>query len=569
VKWFSFIRRFVDSVEQIRYASKAIQEGIANQAALMNDKLGEIVGSLDNEQRILNDKLGEIVGSLDNEQRTLNDKLGEIVGSLDNEQRILNDKLSEFIGNSADHQEASNEKLSELLSGLEIERRMLDGKLSKLISNSASQQRMLADKLSELLGHYVDEQRDWNLARSRSSSPDVRLAAEAAERIPIIYLCYSDTDHDRTYTENLLGYVEAAGIKCCTVRLCNSGERPELEACLHENTTAVIGYNSQLDHSRLPDGSFLEAAAARGIPIIQWILDHPSTRWREFSNSTSRNSRFLFNSRYSEQYFQQYCLPGALTATMGGVGPNWRSRVGELSWESFQLRPINCLIPINLTRLSGGPEEVQKQIAALDSVLARAVIEAAERARFDLNEPLETHLHDALGDHGRTASNEVFNECFNLVDAAVQAHRRLRILEIARDYPVFIQTDESALNYIQGGKAQWATGVSMPVTAARMTSCRAVLSVSALNDMIHDRTMNALNAGCVAIVEDSLAHRTAFEDMNDALFFRYDDDSLSRCFSVVCDQALQSYQIAKTGFGLRSNPRLNFGEFENVLRLAR
>ncbi len=48
----------------------------------------------------------------------------------------------------------------------------------------------------------------------------------------------------------------------------------------------------------------------------------------------------------------------------------------------------------------------------------------------------------------------------------------------------------------------------MQETLLRMTQCRSVLSVSPLNDMIHDRTMNAVNAGCVPIVEDNLAHRS-------------------------------------------------------------
>jgi hypothetical protein len=35
--------------------------------------------------------------------------------------------------------------------------------------------------------------------------------------------------------------------------------------------------------------------------------------------------RYLLNTEGERQYFETYCLPGALTATMGGVGPNRRS----------------------------------------------------------------------------------------------------------------------------------------------------------------------------------------------------------------------------------------------------
>ena len=255
----------------------------------------------------------------------------------------------------------------------------------------------------------------------------------------------------------------------------------------------------------------MAAAKSRGVPVIQWILDHPSCRWMEFNTSTSANSRFLLNSRYSEHFFLQHCMPGAMTAIMGGVGPNQRARVAKLSRESFIERPIKCMVPLSLKRVGGTIEETRAAIDALDGSLATAVNEATSSARFDLTQPLETHLVAALDTSARAVDDRAFNSCYWLLEECVQTFRRLRIFEIARDYPVLIQSDPSAVEFIQSGTATSAVNVSMQTTLLRMPLCRAILSVSPLNDMIHDRTMNALNAGCVAIVEDNIAHRGILE----------------------------------------------------------
>ena len=108
----------------------------------------------------------------------------------------------------------------------------------------------------------------------------------------------------------------------------------------------------------------------------------------------------------------------------------------------------------------------------------------------------------------------------------------------------------------------------MAATAERMKSCRAVLSANYANDLFHDRTQNGLNAGCVAIVEDTPVHRRLFTHGRDALLFRYDDDSLAECLDLVCNRPERAYEIAQAGFALRDDPRVRFGGFENILKLA-
>jgi hypothetical protein len=391
--------------------------------------------------------------------------------------------------------------------------------------------------------------------------------SDPAERFTM-YICHCDHEHDRTYTENLVGYLVRQNVRCKILEF-NPGFRPELEACLSNEATAILGYNSQLDHSWISSGSFMAAAESHNIPVIQWILDHPSQRWMEFNNSTSSNSRFLLNTKYCEQYFLQHCMPDAATAIMGGVGPNHRARVTISSRDSFLSRPIRCLIPLSLKRVGGTMEKTQAAIAGLEAPLAAAINEAASNARHDLVGPLESHLVAALRRSSLAIDDLTFNSCFWLMEECVQAFRRLKIFEVARGYPVLIQSDPSALTFITGANATAAVNVGMQATLESMSQCQAVLSVSPLNDMIHDRTMNCLNAGGVAIIEDNLAHRSVFQHGMNALLFRYDDDSLHECLDVVCNQPERAYAIAEAGMRLRADPRFGFGEFHNIIELAR
>jgi hypothetical protein len=382
-----------------------------------------------------------------------------------------------------------------------------------------------------------------------------------------VYIYTADHEHDRTYAENVIQYLESLGALCRVVPLREDGLRPELQLCLDDRATAVLSFNSTLDHSWLPSGKFLEAAEACGVPVLQWILDHPSNRWHEFYASTAANSRYLLNSEQERQYFTTYCLPGASTATTGGVGPNRRSRIARLTRQGFMERQIVCMVPLSLRRVRG-IEENDEALAALHAPLAEVAHAAVARAQFDLLEPLHQHITAALVERNMIISPEAMNAVCQIVEHSVQTFRRQKIFSIAGQFPVLVQSDESAHPYFGGSAASLETNVGMQFTLARIPACRSVLSVSPMNDMIHDRTMNALNGGCVAILEDNLASKSIFQHGENALLFRYDDDSIEECLDIVCSQPERAYDIAQAGLVLRDDPRLRFGQFHNILDLA-
>jgi hypothetical protein len=362
-------------------------------------------------------------------------------------------------------------------------------------------------------------------------------------------------------------YLESEGVLWRSITLNADGYRPELQLCLDDCATAVLGYNSQLDHSWLPSGSFLDAAERHGIPVLQWILDHPSSRWAEFNASTTTNSRFLLNSEHERQYFEAYCLPGALTATTGGVGLSQRSLVRTLTRPAYLARPIACMVPLSMHRVRSIKEH-DEATKALEPSLAEAVHDAFASAKFDLVKSLQSHVTDVLAARRQTVSRQTFNSLCQLVEQSVQTFRRLKIFAIARRYPVLIQSDESATPFVQGSLASFETNVGMQFTLARMSLCRAVLSVSPMSGLIHDRTMNALNAGCVAIAEDNLGSKGILQHKENALLFRYDDDSLDECLDIMCNQPERCCKIAEAGCRLRDDPRIRFGQFHNIIRLA-
>jgi len=383
----------------------------------------------------------------------------------------------------------------------------------------------------------------------------------------VFYICRSDHENDCIYSENVSEYFFEIGIQCRTLKLSSDSQRPELHECLNEDAIGVLGYNSQLDHSWLKSEKFIEAAARLNLPVIHWIMDHPSCRWPEFDALAASKSCFLFNSASSEQYFHRFCLPRARTGVIGGVGPNSRSRVSEMSRSSFLSRPIKCLIPMNLTRVGGTLEKSEALIGELEDGLAETVKEGIAQAEADLSEPLEAYLVDALFERRRGLLNKTFNRCFQLAEETVQGYRRRRIFGIARDYPVLIQSDGPARRLLNGGVAAFAENVGMQLTLSNMLSARAVLSVNPLNDELHDRTLNGLNAGCVNIVEDNALHRRVFEHGKNALLFRYGDDSLRECLDIVCNQPDRAYEIAQAGLALRDDPRFRFGGFQSILNL--
>ena len=383
-----------------------------------------------------------------------------------------------------------------------------------------------------------------------------------------VYIYLIDHEHDRTYAENVVQYLESQGVLCRCIPLCADGLRPELQLCLDDHATAVLGFNSALDHSWLPSGSFLAAAEKSKTVVLQWILDHPSSRWHEFYASTLTNTCFLLNSEQERQYFETYCLPGALTAIMGGVGPNRRSRVARLSREAFMQRRIACMIPLSLHRVRSMAQN-DEAMSALEAPLADVAREAIERATFDLIGPLHRHIAAALAARNQNISTPTFNSICQIVEQSVQEARRLKIFSIARKFPILIQSDRSATPYFNGSVASLETDIGMQITLARIPMCRSVLSVSPANDAIHDRTMNALNGGCAAILEDNFASKSIFKHGTNALLFRYDDDSLEECLDIVCNQPDRAYGIARAGMRLRDDPRLRFGQFHNILDLAR
>jgi hypothetical protein len=236
---------------------------------------------------------------------------------------------------------------------------------------------------------------------------------------------------------------------------------------------------------------------------------------------------------------------------------------------SFRQRPISCVVAMNLKRLGRTMDDAKKSIAALEPALSRAVETTIERAFPDVIAPLEAHLERALDAAGLQISNATRHACMQMVEEVVQITRRQQIFHVAREFPVLIQSDEASREFQAGATARFEENVDMALTWSRLQQTRAQVCISNMHDMVHDRVLNGLNAGCLNIVEDSSANRRVFEHGRNALFFRYGDDSLRECLSFVCNDPEGAFRIAAAGFAMRDDPPFRFGDFRNIVDLAR
>jgi hypothetical protein len=404
-----------------------------------------------------------------------------------------------------------------------------------------------------------------------SVQQDSSNARRSLQERPAFFIAHFPHHHDRLYGENLSDFFTELGIRTTIVLLDDpaNGQRPQLAECLSGDALGVIGFNSQLDRSYIGDTPFLRLAAKQRVPVIQWILDHPSSRLSEFGNSSAENSRFLFSAKSAEEYFKRFGIQNALTATVACVGPSRFSRANNLTFRDFRNRPFTGIVAINLARIGGTIDDAWKRARSLDPPLRRVVEQTIESCYLDLIEPLEMHFERALASSELAVANALRHTCMQMIEEIVQIRRRQKIFEVAREYPLLIQSDPASRPLQAGAKATFKENQDVAVTWARLKLARAHVSISNMHDMVHDRILNGLNAGCVNIVEDNYANRRAFEHGRDALFFRYSDDSLRECFEMVCGDVKRSFEIAAAGFARRDDAPFKFGNFQNIVDLAR
>jgi hypothetical protein len=396
-----------------------------------------------------------------------------------------------------------------------------------------------------------------------------RSPSATGEPCRTLIVCHEGHENDVCCTENIVEYLSALGIDCGHINLRGAHATDELHGCLARGpAVALLGFNAQLDHVWLAAEALLDVAARHGVTVTQWIFDHPSARWPEFNRSNARNSRFVFHSPYSQAYFQRYCCPGAATTTAGSIGPHRRSRSAAETFAAFSCRPVRCLIALSLSRLDRTAVQTEEEIESLERSLQCALKEATTRARFDLDQPLERHLATALADGELALDDPDFSRCFRLLNDSVQYLRRAEIMRVAQAFDVTIQSDETARALVEGGRARFRAGVSSVTTLDNMPRCRTALSVSPVNDSVHDRACNALNAGCLPILEDNRAHRGLFAHGENALLFRYGDGSLAECLALACASPDRLYPMADRAAAMRDLPPFRFGAFRNIVALA-
>jgi hypothetical protein len=258
-------------------------------------------------------------------------------------------------------------------------------------------------------------------------------------------------------------------------------------------------------------------------------------------------------------------MPGSRTAQTACVGQNRTTRVPELTKSSFEAREFPCLVAFNLKRIEGDLEEIERKLDALPVRLRNYVREGVEIAYNDLHDPIETYFIAVTGGPEFFADRNLFHRCVGLIEDIVQIRRRVRIFEIASEFPVMMQSDQADRYLPVGHVAKLEQHVGMLETLKRMPRSKSIIGLSPVNAALHERTLNSINAGALVILEDKEVNRKFFKHEESALFFRYDDDSLREALDFIFSKPSRTYEIAEAGFALRDDPRLRFGGFNNFL----
>ena len=536
--------------------------GLRQQFALLAEAIPAFLAASSNQSQLLDARLQEIVSGLNNQSSLLDKKLSALIEGAINQAEVLNARLG-HVRPSNDRQSVPAEPLRP--AGFE----------DVVDQPEASEGDPSETPLGPDVAAADDRRASHAYGRPAASASDHHVSMPAsprrkdrADRGRVFYICHSAHPNDQIYAEHVADYLTCEGIAHKRIVLNPGDERLELQQCLNGDALGVLGFNATLDRSRISSTSFLDAAAEANVPVIHWMFDHPSTLWPKFRHSTAANSRFLFLSEFSRHYFHRYIMSDAVSACVTTTGISAYSRVPRLTWESFAQREIRCILPLNLTRVGGTLEDVKARIAALDGKLSGAVGAAIEGARNDLDKPIELHLTAALAQAVLDIPSYTFHSCVQMVEEFVQIMRRLWVFEVAQEFPVLIQSDIASRYLSEGGRATIDENVDMRSTYLRMTDSQSIVSLAHVNDELHNSTLNGLNAGCVNLIEDNVAHRRLFTRGKNALLFRYDDDSLRACLDLICSKPRAACEIALAGMAMRDEPHLRSTGFANIVALA-
>jgi len=149
----SSISRFGEKIRKIEEENRKTNAGIANQSAILNDKLIEIREGIANQSTILNEKLIEIRDGIISQLTILNVKLSKIDEGLVNEQSNINkvEEICGYIREGIDNQSTLlNEKLEDLIKGSTNEQRIINDGVRRLVNLSEGQQTAMNNTLSSI-----------------------------------------------------------------------------------------------------------------------------------------------------------------------------------------------------------------------------------------------------------------------------------------------------------------------------------------------------------------------------------------------------------------------------------
>src|SRR5437588_1903048 len=99
---------------------------------------------------------------------------------------------------------------------------------------------------------------------------------------------------------------------------------------------------------------------------------------------------------------------------------------------------------MNVRRIGGTIEDAKARNAALPPRFSKIVNDTIDHAYHDLIHSLETHFDRNLDAAGLSICNSRRHACMQMVEEVVQITRRKKIFEVAREFPILIQSDKAS-----------------------------------------------------------------------------------------------------------------------------
>ena len=273
----------------------------------------------------------------------------------------------------------------------------------------------------------------------------------------------------------------------------------------------------------LGEYDFMKSLSATELPIVYYNADPPDLTWH-FIPEDMKNLATLLGSEKSEKFWRNYVNQGPSTFTQyQTITPAVEKKLKQ-NIKKTNIKDIELFVPINYSWFGYTPEEFELLFLTIPKFFQR-LIDAAVENTFQGVEGTNA-FEQELKNSNLSLDNIQYKQMLRYFTYRLNLAKRKHLFQILKRYPVLISSNIKPSFFDEGDcKASWIqTNLENSVDLFFNSKC--ILSMSYIEDLIHDRVTTALACGAVPFVE-----RQNILDSRDILWskipsFTWNDSSL-------------------------------------------